>query len=342
MTASRLCRPGSLAQAIGLVVCLLAGCSNAGEVTGDGSATPDPSGSPRTASSDGSTAGVEPTTVSEPAAASGSASGSEPTAEAEPTAASEPGREFPGETTTGPDPGIELEPSESIEVSEDGAVVENLHITGGIVVTANDVTIRNVLIDARQRYGIQIDPETSGTVIEEVRIVGGLAEGACNIGIVYGHFEARRVDISGCSDGIRAGSNTLLEDSWIHDMRDLPDDHSDGVQAIGGVNIVLRGNNIQMDRGMTSAMILHGHLGGDLRDVVVEGNLLSGGGYSLNIKERTSSVADVVVRDNVWVRDSYNFGPQQGDAMADPVITTWEGNVFDDGEPNMRATSGSN
>jgi hypothetical protein len=260
--------------------------------------------------------------------------------ETDPSSSTAAARGFPDATTTGPDPAIELTPSESIEVDEDGTVVENLHVTGGIVVTANDVTIRNVLVDANERYGILVDPETSGTVIEDVRIVGGLAEGACNIGIVYGHFAARRVDISGCSDGIRAGSNTVLEDSWIHDMRDLPDDHSDGVQAIGGTNIVLRGNNIEMDRGMTSAMILHGHLGGDLRDVVVEGNLLAGGGYSLNIKERTAAVENVIVRDNVWVRDSYNFGPQQGDALADPAITTWERNAFDDGAPNTRAAPG--
>jgi Right handed beta helix region len=311
MTLSRGHGRRRLGQPVGLALLLLAaGCSRSG--------TTDEDVSPAPASVGATTAATVPAATT---ATTGAAAGTT--------------RSFPDASTTGPDPAIELQPSESIEVDEDRAVVENLHVSGAVVVNADDVTIRNVVIDATERYGIQVDPETSGTVIEDVRIVGGLADGLCNIGIVYGDFQARRVDISGCGDGIRAGNNTVLEDSWIHDMRDLPDDHSDGVQAIGGTNIVLRGNNIQMDRAMTSAMILHGHVSGDLRDVIVEDNLLAGGGYSLNIKERTASVRNVVVRDNVWVRDSYNFGPQQGDALADPSITTWEGNVFDDGAPNL-------
>ena len=52
--------------------------------------------------------------------------------------------------------------------------------------------------------------------------------------------------------------------------------------------------NLKLTLLMTSAMILHGHLGGDLRDVLIEGNLLAGGGYTVNIKHRTNRVSDVV------------------------------------------------
>jgi hypothetical protein len=243
------------------------------------------------------------------------------------------GSGWPDADTTGPRPGLALQPSGSIVVSTDGAVVQNLHVTGQITVRANNVTIRDVMITATSKYGIQVEPETVGTVIEDVAIVGGLAAGHCEIGIVYGSFTARRVEITRCSDGIHAGSNTVFERSWIHHMRDLPTDHSDGIQSIGGQNIALRGNSIEMDLAMTSAMLLHAHIGGDLRDVLVEGNRLAGGGYTLNIKHRTNRAANIVVRGNVWIRDSYNFGSHTGDAANDPAVTSWSANWFDDRVP---------
>jgi hypothetical protein len=248
------------------------------------------------------------------------------------TAASPAPGSWPGPSNTGVVNASVLSPSGSVRVTQNGAVVENLRITGQLTVEADNVTIRNVYIDGTASYGIKVDPETSGTLIEDVTIAGRGVQDNCNIGIVYGHFTARRVDISGCGDGIRAGSNTVFEYSWVHDMRDDADDHSDGVQSIGGTNIVLRGNNLEMEPGMTSAMILHAHLGGNLKNVLVEGNRLAGGGYTLNIKDRTQTVSNVTVRNNVWVRNSWNFGPVLGDAANDPSVTTWTGNTYDNGQ----------
>ncbi len=244
-----------------------------------------------------------------------------------------PDSHWPGPDTTGVVNASILQDSGSIDVTQDGAVIENLRVTGSITVSADNVTIRNVYIDATSLYGIHVRKDTRGTQISDVTIVGGNVEDKCDVGIVFGYYEARRIDISRCGDGVRAGTSTVFEDSWIHDMRDDADDHSDGVQSPGGSNIVIRGNNIEMSPFMTSAMLLHAN-GWDLVNVLVEDNRVMGGGYSINIKERTDDVENVIVRNNVWVRDSYNFGPITGDAL--PTGSAWSGNRFDDGVPIER------
>lgn len=220
-------------------------------------------------------------------------------------------------------------------------VIQNLRLTGTIKVTGPYVIIRNVEIVANARYAIHILPEANigsqRTLIEDVKIVGGMAEGRCNYAIVFGEYVARRVNISRCGNGFWAGSNSTIERSHIHGMRDLPTDHSDGIQSTGGSNIRIVGNTITMDRAMTSAILLHAHAltnggGGPLRNVLIEGNRLAGGGYTLNVKERGHPVSGLTVRGNTWVKGSWAFGPQQAVALLRQH--TWTGNVFSDGTPN--------
>lgn len=211
---------------------------------------------------------------------------------------------------------------------EDGAVVEGLDVSGQVTVFGDNVTIRNTRIrTSGGLYGIRQVEEAGGMVVEDVDIIG--TDARCSVGIVTNRYTARRIDVSGCEDGLRVGSQTVVEDSYIHDQRYTAGAHNDGAQSIGGTGIRMTGNRIEGPyQEQTSALLLHANFV-PLRDVHLEGNLLSGGTYTLNIKQRGDNPVpdNVAIIDNVWIRDSYKFGTHQIEAEG----LVMSGNLFDDG-----------
>ena len=247
---------------------------------------------------------------------------------------------WPDASSTGVRRADLLRPSGSISVTTPGTIIENLDITGSITIDASNVTVRNVRVRGNgAKYLINIESSGGhrGIVIEDVELNGN---GIATQGIVHGGYTARRVNIHGTEDGIRAGSNVVLEDSWIHDLRhdgaftDAP--HHDAVQSIGGTNIVLRGNNLEGPfRAQTSAIIMHAHLAGPLRNVLIENNRLSGGTYTLNLKARDGQPdlgSDIVVTGNVIVKDGWKFGPLNTDRAQ---AVQFSGNTLSDGTPAL-------
>lgn len=235
---------------------------------------------------------------------------------------------FPGELTTGVPPGVTLEDVGRISVEEDGAVLDGLSIRGTVFVRANDVTIRRSrIVTDGDRLGIRIDPDHSGLLIEDSEVYG--SDGACQMGIAATNFIARRVDVSGCQDGVRMNANTVLEDSWIHNLRPTPDSHNDAVQGIGGGPIRIVGNALEARfRTQTAAVIIQSNVA-PVESVWIEGNWLSGGAYSLYLRDASHGApSDVTVSRNVWHDGSWRYGP----VSVDPAPhTTWHGNVTSQG-----------
>jgi hypothetical protein len=82
----------------------------------------------------------------------------------------------------------------------------------------------------------------------------------------WGGYTARRVNMYAVGDGFRAGSNTLIEDSWVHDLghdgAHDPSPHIDAVQSIGGSNITIRNNRLEGQyRQQTSSIIMSPYTG---------------------------------------------------------------------------------
>lgn len=232
----------------------------------------------------------------------------------------------PGPTTTGVPAGTTLTPSGPIRVTEDGAVVEGLDVDGEITVLANNVTIRKVRITSGDYYPIRyFDNGNTGLVVEDSEIVG--TSGDVTSAIAFAHYTARRLNVHGSSDGLKADEDVLIEDSWIHDLDNAPDQHNDGVQSTGGPNVTIRHNDIS---GASNANVQTGDEGGEATEnLTVQCNWLSGGGYTLNIRGRDNLPKNTRVIDNRFTRD-FEYGPW---AIDDPAPTV-TGNVYDDtGEP---------
>lgn len=231
----------------------------------------------------------------------------------------------PGPDNTGVPAGTVLEPSSSLKVEKAGAVVENLDIQGEITVLADNVTIRRVRIRSGDYYPIRyFDNDNRGLVVEDSEIEGTSDD--VTAALSFANYTARRLNVHGSADGFKADENVLIEDCWVHDLRNGEGQHNDGVQSTGGKGVTLRHNFIS---GASNACVQTGDEGAATEDLTIECNWLSGGGYTLNIRGTGATrPRNTKVLYNRFTRDAA-YGPWTIDDPNPTVV----GNVYDDGSP---------
>ena len=230
------------------------------------------------------------------------------------------GKPKPGPSNTGVPAGVQLKASGSIQVTQDGAIVEGLDIAGAVTVLADNVTIRNCRITSGDYYPIRyFDNNNVGLVVEDTEIA---SKTGATAGISFANYTARRLNVHGSADGFKADSNVLIEDCWVHDLSNAPGEHNDAVQSTGGKGVTIRHNTLE---DASNAAVQTGDLGGATEDLTIECNWLYGGGYTLNIRGKGSTVPkNTKVIDNRFGNDSA-YGPWVIDDP-NPTVT---GNVWD-------------
>ncbi|MBX6722218.1 MAG: right-handed parallel beta-helix repeat-containing protein, partial [Dactylosporangium sp.] len=85
------------------------------------------------------------------------------------------------------------------------------------------------------------------------------------------------LNIHNCENGFDINGSVAVRDSYIHDLYQGGDAHTDGIQLAGGSDITIEHNTI-FDNNGTSAIISHPS---ENSDVLVANNLLAGGAYTL-------------------------------------------------------------
>lgn len=248
--------------------------------------------------------------------------------------------DFPDASSTGVPDGVRLQPSDSLTIEEDGAVVEGLDIRGTINVRADDVTIRNSRITS-SGGPITIRVRGSNLLVEDVEIDGN---GRANPVIAFNDYTLRRVHIHNVQEGPRiAGGKVTIEDSFIERLVDLDDNHTDVIQVVSGRDIVIRNNNLQAYNPdvdtFGNAAFMFGEEDGPVRDCLVEGNLINGGNYSINGGGGGQDGAACTFRGNAFQRDT-RYGAQ---ANLGPNVVWESSNVWlDSGEPVRSKARGGN
>lgn len=207
---------------------------------------------------------------------------------------------FPDETTTGVPAGTDLEPSGSLTITEDGAEVDGLEITGTVTVTADDVVIRRTRILNTGEFPIRVDGG-SNLLVEDTEIDG---QGRGSAAVAFGKYTLRRVHIHDVPEGPRiAGGRVTIEDSYVHRLVHKGDNHTDAVQVVSGRQIVVRGNALEAqdpDSGSPgNAAFMFGEDDGVVSDCEVTGNYLDGGNYTVNGGGSGTTGAACTFRDNV-------------------------------------------
>ncbi len=223
----------------------------------------------------------------------------------------------PEDSSTGVPAGTDLVDTEPGTFDEDGLVLDGVTISGDVLLTGSDQTLRNSRVDGH------VIVRGTDVTLEDSEL------GALSISGAQG-VVASRLEIFGLlgSDGFHVTSDVgpvrdvVIEDSWVHSPSVTPESHYDGIQVRGVQGLEIRGNYFDLgpwEEPYTSAILLQQANGGN-SDVLIDGNWIDGGGFALYV-----GGADVVVTNNKFGRNA-NWGLLHGDA--DPF--TEEGNTWAD------------
>jgi hypothetical protein len=211
----------------------------------------------------------------------------------------------------------------NLTVTEAGAVIEGKDIRGCVDVKAPNVTIRRSKVACTDFYviGSFTDSNSGGNLlIEDVEVDCKNTNGT---GIGSYGLVARRLNVHNCENGFDIDSNVTVVDSYIHDLFEGSAGHADGIQLAGGAHITIRHNTI-FDPGGTSAIISHPNANSD---VLVTGNLLAGGAYTLYCPRDSSR--DYRVIDNRFSTMFSAKGGAYGPWTDCDKVAEVRGNVWD-------------
>lgn len=215
------------------------------------------------------------------------------------------------------------------KVDTPGTVLDGVHIRGPLVIHADDVTIRNSVIDG---HVTNADGDRSFRFTIADTTVGTADTCGPLPGVGHDKYKATRVLVHGHSDGFRvSGDDVDIRDSYIK-LCSNPGDHSDGIQAYnGGKGLTFHHNTVDQREAkhITAPIFL---VDEKSEDVVVTDNLVMGGTFSIQVRNARGKQ---VVRGNKLVDQSWVYGPVDSECGR----TDWAGNELVTIDENYRVTS---
>ncbi|MEV4108162.1 hypothetical protein [Nonomuraea sp. NPDC049695] len=264
-------------------------------------------------------------TVTVTVTASGAPSASATTAPPPPQLPSRPvvapdGRRCPDHPTpacTGLPPGTTLRTLEANDgpahrVTKANTVLDGVHVTGDLLIAADNVKIVNSQIDG----GIQAEfdgRDYTYSIADSTVGPTGQCLTAPAIGVA--NYTVERVLIRGHADGFRdSGDNISIKDSYAKLCSDGTKNYSDGVQTFNaGKSFTLDHTTLDM-RGVANynSPIFFNDRPDGTRDVTVTNNLVMGGNYTVQLHNIHGSL---VVKNNLVVDKTWEFAPMSGDCL---------------------------
>jgi hypothetical protein len=194
---------------------------------------------------------------------------------------------FPDANCTGVLPGIaRTNHSGSLFTSSDNQVIQNLNINGGqIRIRHKNVVIKNVKITNPGGVAVSnIDCSATCSFTLEDSELDGTGNTGAQSAVDYSNYTLRRNNIHHFGEGPGGGSNTIIEDNYLHDFLNFVSTgaHQDGIQIEFGANNVVRHNTIIADVDGMSSCIQVGNQEGNTNNLV-ENNLMGGGSICLRL-----------------------------------------------------------
>lgn len=241
----------------------------------------------------------------------------------------------PGQVASGTGWNWEGSPFNYVKITGSNAILDGLDIQGCVYVDTGvrNITIKRSRIAGACNYVIRLDnteDASLGLVLTDVEIDG---KGNGAVGLKGSGFTATRVNVHDYSGkGLMTGSNTLVEDSYIHDPACYPPDHQSAMGTNGGAsNIILRHNHVDgRPTECTSGGIANYDDFGAFHNILIEKNLINSGGYCLKAGFEDNNAAGntgMQVLNNVFGR---KYSADCGDPFG--VVSNWmpgvSGNVW--------------
>lgn len=227
---------------------------------------------------------------------------------------------FPGPNNTGASAATTtLNGNQTFNVA--GATISNTRINGCVEVRANNITFRNVFVNAPASCFWVVNNFATGLQIIDSTITGNGGNGNC---VGSSGLSLLRVELTGCENGLNVSGTTTVTDSWIHDLTTANGAHTDGAQFNEGARSILFQHNtiIMPTPGSTAAIIMWDEGGSQNANVSIVSNLLAGGTYTLYCG-REGAVVNVQIANNRFGTFQYKYS----DACDSGEV--WSGNVRD-------------
>ncbi|GAA3110439.1 hypothetical protein GCM10017600_77820 [Streptosporangium carneum] len=178
--------------------------------------------------------------------------------------------------------GVSLESSPALKITKDGTVIDGKDIKGDIVVIADNVTIRNSRIQGGGWWAILQRKEARGLKVENSEIYGGGGEPLEFAILNYGgDITVRGNNIHSMMSAVQT-SHGLIEKNYIHDPHEFPGSHVTLIASNEGspigLPLTIRNNTLLNPLEQNSCVSVYQDFGLN-HDVLVENNLMAGGGY---------------------------------------------------------------
>jgi hypothetical protein len=248
----------------------------------------------------------------------------------------------PDATNTGVPPGVALTTvNQDVVVSQDGTMIDAQDIHGFLTIKASHVTVSRSIVRGHATSAttaiIRVDSGTDIT-IEDVEIAA--ASPSVDVdGLSAQNVVARRLNVHGGVDGMKLGSNSTLECSYVHDLVSFASDpnqnggatHNDAIQILSGTTIHIIGNQLVAAKDQNSAIQITEDFG-VVSDVHIESNWADGGGCTYNFSHKgQSSLGDLHTKGNRFGRNSFYNCPilKSTQTTLDSQGDVWD----DDGTP---------
>lgn len=295
-----------------------------------------PTDSPVPSDSPSATPGATPTPINASTAPGGPASGqttTRPGAQA-PAQPLIPGKPGPG--NTGIPAGAALTVVNGTQTFSTPGVISNMDFHGFVKVIGQNITFRNCIFRGAatsSNAGLLDTERGTNIVVEDSEFVPS-APSATIDDIWASNLSIYRSNIHGGVDGVKTGSNVLIQDSYIHDMTWFASDpnqgggptHNDGVQSFyGDSNVTIRHNTIDMSTTKDANAAFQD----SATPAVVDSNWLDGGGCTLNFAHHDNKqLTGIYVTNNRFGRHSFFSCPILVSTLT--VLSANTNNVWDD------------
>jgi hypothetical protein len=221
-------------------------------------------------------------------------------------------------------------------VTVDGTVLDSKHVLGDLVIAADNVVVRNSLIDGVVTNDVANDDVSRRFDISD-STVGPTTGCLTSPGVGESRYTARRVYVRGHDDGFRVSNNGSVDiaDSFVR-LCANPVSHADGLQAVCDrtcEGVLFNHNTVDARKVEATFMInlTDPHLGA----VTVSDNLLMGGAYTMVTQWRSGP--RWIVHDNRVVDKAWAYGPASAEGTCSHL--DWSGDTIVRINANYRIVS---
>jgi hypothetical protein len=244
---------------------------------------------------------------------------------------------FPDATNTGVPPNWVPIRNQTggLNVSTPGSIIDGWNITGCVTIRAANVIIRNSKIVANGcTYAVH--NFSTGLQIRNSTISCGGFNGN---GVSDNELSLIASDVSGCENGMNVASingslgNVTVQDSYIHGLVNTNSAHTDGIQiGQGAAHLRFTHNTIINPFDQTSAIIMWDEGNPQNTDVIISGNILDGGDFSLYCP-RMNTTGVIVTNNRIGTGWAYAWT----NGCTPGHVQTFSGNVNDKDNKALQA-----